>query len=138
MNTKVDAGVREDTGWLDAPDYAGAYSSTCTWRASSDSDAHDPTRSLGGASFAILTVISWPAGDGPAKFLQSFRNAADDHVITGTPVPLQIGDEALWWGDGVAARKGSLSFGMSVHLVNERAKERRMEELLAAKIAARR
>jgi hypothetical protein len=136
MHTKVDPGVREDTGRLDGPDYTGAYSSTCTWRASSDRDAHDPSRPLGGASFAILTVISWAANEGPAKFLQSFRSAAEDHVIASAPVPLHIGDEALWWGDGVAARKGKLSFGMSVHLVSERIKERRMEETLAAKIAA--
>jgi hypothetical protein len=137
MNMKVDPGVRDDSGRLDGSAYEGSYSSTCTWRVSADRDAHDPTLALGGASFAILTIISWPAGaDGPAKFLQSFRDAAQSHIITTTPVPLQIGDEALWWGDGVAARKGQFSFGMSVHLLNGRSKERQMEELLAAKITA--
>ena len=137
LNMKVDPGVREDSGRLDGAGYEGSYSSTCTWRVSADRDAHDPTRPLGGASFAILTIISWPAANnGPANFLQSFRDAAQAHVITTTPVPLQIGDDALWWGDGVAARKGKFSFGISIHLLDGRSKERRMEELLAAKIAA--
>jgi hypothetical protein len=136
MRVKVDPGVRNDSGRLSDAPYEGSYSSTCTWRVSANQDAHDPSRPLGGASFAILTVISWPAGGGPAMFLQSFRDAAQSRIITTTPVALRIGDEALWWGDGVAARKGSLSFGMSVHLVNGRAEERAMEELLAAKIAA--
>jgi hypothetical protein len=133
----VDPGVREDSGRLEGDDYQGAYSSTCVWRASADRNAHDPSRPLGGASFAILTVISWPLGvNGPAMFLQSFRDAAESHVITSTPVSLRIGDEELWWGDGVAARKGNHSFGISVHLVNQRSKERQLEESLAMRIAA--
>jgi hypothetical protein len=136
MNMKVEPGIREDSGWLDGDAYEGAYSSTCVWKASRDRDAHDLTRPLGGASFAILTVISWPAGlDGAAIFLQSFRDAAESHVIATTPVPLHIGDEALWWGDGVAARKNNHSFGISVHLVEGRSKERQLEEFLAAEIA---
>jgi hypothetical protein len=138
MNMKVDPGAREDSGRLDGRVYEGAYSSTCVWRASQDRGAHDSTRPLGGANFAILTLISWPAGgNGPAMFLQSFRDAAESHIIASAPVTLRIGDEALWWGDGVAARKGNVSFGISIHLLNGRAKERQMEESLAAKIAAR-
>lgn len=137
MNMKVDPGVREDSGQLDGAAYEGAYSSTCVWKALQDRDAHDPTRPLGGANFAILTLISWPAGgNGPAKFLQSFRDAAQSHIITSTPVTLRIGDEALWWGDGVAARKGNVGFGISIHLLNGRPQERQMEESLAAEIAA--
>lgn len=137
MHMKVDPGARDDSGQPAGAGYEGAYSSTCVWRASQDRSAQDPTLPLGGANFAILTLISWPVGaDGPAKFLQSFRDAAESHIITSTPVALRIGDEALWWGDGVAARKGNVSFGISIHLVNGRPKEREMEESLAAKIAA--
>ena len=135
---KVDPRARDDSGLLHGPAYEGSYSSTCVWRASADRGAQDPSRPLGGASFAILTIIAWPpGGNGPTKFLESFRDAAQSHIITTTPLPLKIGDEALWWGDGVAARKGNLSFGISVHLVNGRFKERQMEESLAAKITAR-
>jgi hypothetical protein len=101
MKMKVDPGIREDSGRLQGDSYQGAYSSTCIWKAASDRDAHDLNRPLGGANFAILTVISWPAGaNGAAIFLQSFRDAAESHVIANTPVPLQIGDEALWWATG--------------------------------------
>jgi hypothetical protein len=138
VRMKVDQGARDDGGRLEGPEYAGSYSSTCVWRASVDRGAQDPERPLGGASFAILTIIGWPPHvSGPVKFLQTFRDAAQSHDIATTPVPLQIGDEALWWGDGVAARKGNIAFGISVHLVNSRSEERQMEELLAAKIAAR-
>jgi hypothetical protein len=135
MKMQVDPGIREDTGRLDGDAYQGAYSSTCVWKAAGDRDAHDLTRPLGGASFAILTVISWPVGvKGAEIFLQSFRDAAQSHIIANAPVPLQIGDEALWWGDGVAVRKHNHSFGISVHLVNGRSKERQLEEFLAAKV----
>jgi hypothetical protein len=137
MKMKVDPGIREDTGRLEGDSYQGAYSSTCIWKAASDRDAHDLSRPLGGANFAILTVISWPVGvKGAAIFLQSFRDAAESHVIANTPVPLKIGDEALWWGDGVAVRRNNHSFGISVHLVNGRSQERQLEEFLAAQITA--
>ena len=52
------------------------------------------------------------------------------------PVPVQAGDEALWWGDGVAARKGDVSFGVSVHVGTDKKAEQAMEEALAKKIVA--
>jgi hypothetical protein len=53
-------------------------------------------------------------------------------------VAVDIGDEGLWWGDGVAARKGDRSFGISVFLQNgDKAAQRKMEEALARKIASR-
>jgi hypothetical protein len=139
IELKVDAGVRDDSGRLEGRNYEGSYSSTCVWRVSADRQANDPSLPLGGASFAILTIILWPAsaGDGPAKYLQSFRDAALNGEITTRPLPLRIGDEALWWGDGVAVRKCNLSFGISVHLRNGRSKERQMEESLANKIVER-
>lgn len=138
LKVRVGRGVRDDTGPLHGTTYEGSYSSTCVWRTAGDRSADDSGHPLAGASFAILAVISWPPdSDGPAKFLQSFRDAAQSHIITTRPLPLQIGDEALWWGDGVAVRKGNISFGISVHLVKGRDKERSMEEDLAGKIVAR-
>jgi hypothetical protein len=138
MKVHVSPGVRDDTGALHGTTYEGSYSSTCVWRTAGNRGADDPGHPLAGASFAILTVITWPPdSDGPTKFLQSFRDAAQSHIITTTPLPLQIGDEAIWWGDGIAARKGNISFGISVHLPKGRIKERSMEEDLAGKIVAR-
>ncbi len=141
VGKKVSEGERRDDGNVTSGDYVtpGTYSSTCLWRVVTDGPApNDPNLSLGGASYAILNAMQWPKGSGDAgKFLQSFRDAAKNHVIDMTPVPVQIGDEALWWGDGVAVRKGDRSFGISVHLVGGRPLERGMEEALAKKIVPR-
>jgi hypothetical protein len=131
MGVGVDAGLRRDSGQTKD----GAYSSTCLWRVSADRNAADPQRPLGGARFAILNVMVWGKGSpGPGSFLQSFRNAARDGTIDHAPVPLKLGEESLWWGDGVAVRKGDISFGMSVHLVQDRERERGMAEALAARV----
>lgn len=138
IGIKVDPGVRNDSGWITSDSQRGAYSSTCLWRATADRDASDPDLPEGGASFAILNVFAWPSGSGAAgSFLQNFRDAAKSNLIPSTPVPLTIGDEALWWGDGVAVKSGNFAFGISVHLVNGRPKERQMEETLGATLAAR-
>jgi len=138
VHFNVEDGVRNDSGPIQEGPYDGAYSTTCLWKASEDRGANDPRRPLGGARFVILNVMSWPAGSQRAgRFLQGFRDAAEDHTISSTPVTLEIGDESLWWGDGVAVRKGHISYGVSVHSVNQRATERHMAETLAAKIVER-
>lgn len=133
LGVRVAPGVRDDSGQLSSGPYAtpGTYSSTCFWKVS---------QAAGGpAAYAILNVMQWPAGHGDAhRFLQSFWDAARKGDIDRTPVPLRIADESLWWGDGVAVRKGGdLSFGISVHLPGRRQQERRMEEALARKIVSR-
>ena len=138
IGIRVDGGARNDAGWVDNDSTHGAYSSTCLWRATADRGAADPSLPAGGASFAILNVFSWPEGSQEAgSFLQKFRDAAENNLIPSKPVPLKIGDEALWWGDGVAVKSGHVAFGISVHLVNGRPKERQMEETLGAKLAGR-
>jgi len=128
-------GMRHDDGLT----RIGAYSSTCIWKVRNERlRAHDADASLGGADFAILNAFSWPSRSGAAGFLQSFRSAADRHEIPMQPVDLDLGDEALWWGDGVAVRRGTVSFGVSV-VVNsaDRAQRRVWEEALARKILLR-
>ena len=138
IGVKVDAGSRRDDGWVDNDSTHGAYSSTCFWRATADRNLADPSLSMGGASYAILNVFSWPPGSNEAgSFLQKFRDAAESNLIPSKPVSLKIADEALWWGDGVAVKSGTVAFGISVHLVGGRPKERQMEETLGAKIAGR-
>ncbi|MBY0509610.1 MAG: hypothetical protein K2P94_05600 [Rhodospirillaceae bacterium] len=143
VGAKVTPGERRDDGEVGGKgDYAppGTYSSTCFWQFHADaSGIDDPNLPMGGRRFAILNAMVWPAGGGDAvKFLQSFRDAFKDEIIPSDPVPVDIGDEGLWWGDGVAARKGDRSFGISVFLQNgDKATQRKMEESLARKIADR-
>ena len=139
LGEKVHPGELHDSGSVESGNDVGAYSSTCLWRVASEGPPpSDPNLSLGGASYAILNAMQYPAGTGQARnFLQSFRDAAKEGVIDQSPVALKIADDALWWGDGVAVCKGDRSFGISVHLVGGRNKERDMEEALARKIAAR-
>lgn len=131
---------RDDGNLDDRPGYEGSYSSTCVWRVTSDQDKDSVDLPMAGMRFAILNAITWPKDSGKAaNFLQSFHDAAEHDIIPSKPIPLQgIGDDALWWGDGVASRKGDVSFGVSVFLQNgDKATQRTMEEALARKIAGR-
>lgn len=135
LGMPVTQGEQHDAGVTSV----GAYSSTCIWKVrNARLRSHDPNASLGGVDFAILNAFSWPSRSAAAGFLQSFRSAADNHEIPMQPVDLNIGDEALWWGDGVAVRRGTLSFGVSV-VVNsaDRAQRRVWEEGLAKQILPR-
>lgn len=125
LGVPVAPGKRDDSGEVSgAPATPGTYSSTCFWRVNAPFGGHE--------AYAILNVMKWTAGpDDAHRFLQSFWDAARNGDIDQTPVPLKIGDESLWWGDGVAVRKGRISFGISVHLPDQRPEERRMEEELA-------
>jgi hypothetical protein len=135
VGAKVGPADRQDSG--ETPD--GAYSSTCIWKMAGGPKLSDRADApFGGTGFAMLNTITWPGGaDAAKKYLEDFRAAARDNLIDNTPVPVKAGDEALWWGDGVAVRKGSVSFGVSVHTTTDKAAERKMEEALAKTIAER-
>ncbi len=87
----------------------------------------------------ILNAQRWPAGrDMAKKFLQAFHESADKGVIANKPVPRKFGDEALWWGDGLAVRRGDVSFGLSVFMPKrDEARTSAMEEKLAPHILRR-
>jgi len=151
VGAEVQPGERHDQGDVGGKgEYAlnGTYSSTCVWRfVDTEEDEAGKMldqmqgieRPLGGRRFAILNAMVWPAGSGEAaKFLQSFHDAFKSGEIPSDPVPVKVGDEGLWWGDGVAARKGDKSFGISVFLQNgDKPAQRTMEESLARRIAKR-
>lgn len=107
----VDAGRRDDSGVVDG----GGFSSTCVWDIqlrTSDVASGSPHAAR---SFVILNAIRWPAESGKAAtFLESFREAARAGEILTEPAPREFGEEALWWGDGLAVRQGDVSFGISV------------------------
>lgn len=108
----VDKGSRKDEGMSKD----GQYSSTCFWtiEPGKTPDANAPGR---GHRFVILNVQRWPAGkDMAKKFLEAFHDSADKGIIPNKPAPRKYGDEALWWGDGLAVRRGDVSFGLSVYM----------------------
>jgi hypothetical protein len=111
----VDAGVRHDVGL----ESNGAWSSSCVWQLAAQAGAPQKKSAspFGGRGFVILNAQQWPLGSGRAhEFLDSFREAANQGVIATKPSPRRYGDEALWWGDGLAVRRRDASFGLSVHL----------------------
>jgi len=112
----------------------GAYSTTCIWAAPlAPGIAPDPAKRLGGRGFVVISVMNWPGGPSDAaKFLADFHKAFAEHGIDSKPVPVEIGaDDALWWGDGVAARKNGISIGVSVAQFGDRAARQPQSESLA-------
>ena len=112
----------------------GAYSTTCIWASPLPSGVEpDPTKRLGGRGFVVISVMNWPGGPSDAaKFLADFHKAFAEHGIDSKPVPVEIGaDDALWWGDGVAARKNGVSIGVSVAQFGDRAARQPQSEALA-------
>lgn len=131
---QVESAERNDDGKTED----GAYSSTCVWKVTGlPALPAKPNAPFGGAAFAMLNTITWPAGSGKAKkYLEDFRDAAKQDLIDQTPVSVQAGDEALFWGDGVAFRRGDVSFGVSVHVGTDKKQEQALETALAQKIVA--
>jgi hypothetical protein len=128
--------AREDAGL--EPD--GSYSSSCVWEIQTVKPAEPNNGApLGGKSFVILHAMQWPRGSGLAHtFLDSFREAAATGDIPGKPVPRKFGDDALWWGDGLAVRQYDVSFGISVFFAGSNANHTgKFEEQLAPHILRR-
>jgi hypothetical protein len=118
----------------------GAHSTTCIWAAPLPAGVQpDPTLRLDGRGFVVLGAMNWPGGPSDAsKFLQDFQKAFQQHGIDSKPVPVNVGaDDSLWWGDGVAARRNGVSFGISVAQFGDRAARQPQAESLARLIVKR-
>ena len=130
LGLQVNEGVRRDEGLVPQ----GAYSSACVWTVQ---------HPAAGKNFVIVNAMRWPAGSGLAgTFLEAFRKAAASGEIPSQPVPRDLGDEALWWGDGLAIRRGDVSVGISVFVPSLKAQRQdsragHFEERLAAHILER-
>ena len=136
VGRKVETGQPFDDGIT----AQGAHSTTCIWAAPLLPGVQpDPTQRLGGRGFVVLGVMNWPGGPSDAsKFLDEFQKAFRQHDIDSMPVPVQVGaDDALWWGDGVAARKNGVSFGVSVAQFGDRAARQPQAESLARLVVNR-
>jgi hypothetical protein len=136
VGKSVDIGHPFDNGITNE----GAHSTTCIWAAPLPPGVEpDPEKRLGGRGFVVLGVINWPGGPNAAKkFLDDFQRAFREHDITSQPVAVQIGaDDSLWWGDGVAARKNGISFGVSVAQFGDRATRQPQAEALARIVVKR-
>lgn len=121
LDVPVEEGSRRDSG----RESNGAYSSACVWMLKDERGRQaDPNAPLGGRSFVILNAMRWPEGSSGARtYLEAFREASDSGVLPSRPSPRQFGDEALWWGDGLAVRRRDVSFGISVFLPRQAPKE---------------
>ena len=118
----------------------GAHSTTCIWAAPLAMGVEeDPTKRLGGRGFVVVSAMNWPGGpDDARKFLDDFQRAFAEHGIESKPVAVNVGaDDALWWGDGVAARKNGVSIGVSVAQFGDRAARQPQAESLARLIVKR-
>ena len=116
----------------------GQYSSSCIWmiQPGKPPERSAPAR---GRRFVILNPMQWRAGRGMAKkFLQAFHDSADKGILANQPSPRKFGDEALWWGDGLAVRRGDVSFGISVFMPQRNVpRTSAMEEKLAPHVLRR-
>lgn len=136
LRTPVGVGERRDTGTL--PD--GAYSSTCIWTVQLDEPAKEnPAAPFGGKSFVILNAVQWPVGSARARsFLDAFHTASQRGEIPRAPSPREFGDDALWWGDGLAVVRENVAFGLSVFVPSSpSSRPGGREEQLAPRILAR-
>ncbi len=117
----------------------GAYSSSCVWMlAPVAGERAAPQAVLGGRSFVMLNAMQWPAGSGQAHtFLDSFREAQASGVLAGPLSPRRFGDEALWWGDGLAVRSRDVAFGLSVHVAGDPHSPGAATERLVAQVLRR-
>ena len=133
MGKPVEPGRHLDNG----PTEDGSYSTTCLWVAALPAGVEpDDSKPLGGRNFAILNVQNWVGGASAANhFLDSFMKAFEEHEIPSKPVSVSVGaDDAIWWGDGVAARKDGISFGVSVVHDGDAAERKPKAESLARQI----
>jgi hypothetical protein len=130
LKMPIDVGIRADSGH----EGDDSYSSSCIWTiANGKPPLLDPSAPLGGKRFVILNAMRWPAGStGARSYLEAFREAARKGDIEHTPQPKRFGDEALWWGDGLAVRQGNVGFGISVFLAEKSDLPETFEESLAS------
>lgn len=78
----------------------------CHWDAASQA-LHAPD--------VTLMVWTWPAGTkGAQNYINSLREVAKSNAGVAKPEPVPLGDEAIWDGRGIDARKGGVNISLAV------------------------
>jgi hypothetical protein len=104
------------------------HMTSCSWQTPDDA-----------ANFGlvVLTVWSWPPGStGAANYVDAFRKVAAEIGGTTEPETLAVGDEALWDGTNVNARKGDVSISISAtaHANDSRTTAKALAERILSKL----
>lgn len=110
LNEDVSDGRREDDGYTSD----GAYSSTCVWKIVPRGESADSEQAAASHEMILLNAFRWIDNQASRKYLAAFVNASRDGTIAHPIERVALGDESLWWGDGLAVRVGNISFGVSV------------------------
>ncbi len=135
VGSPVGPGRRADNGATASE----AQSTTCLWVTPlEEGQPLDPSQRFGGRGFVLVNLMQWPGPTQARTFLSEFDRAFERNEIDSRPTPVDVGaEEAVWWGDGVAGRKGSVSFGISVAQFGEREERQAQAERIARIVAAR-
>ena len=107
----------------------GAMTS-CGWASPGAEVAGKPMASLNNTYFTNLIVWSWPAGSGGSEmYMKSFVDAAKTYNQPA-PVPVSLGDAALWGGKTIHVKKGDVTMTLSLTGPGDEATKRAAAESL--------
>jgi len=131
FNTVFDRPFNADESVLSAGGGAkqGAMTS-CAWTSPGPEVAGKPMASLKNTYFINLIEWSWPAGsNGGERYMKSMVDGAKvlDQPV---PVPVTLGDAALWGGKTMHVKKGDVTMSLTLTGPGEEAAERAAAESL--------
>ena len=103
---------------------------SCAWVSPGAEVAGKPMASLNNTYFTNLIVWSWPAGSGGSdSYMKSFVDAAKTYNQPA-PVPVTLGDAALWGGETMHVKKGDVTMSLSLTGPGDEATKRAAAESL--------
>jgi hypothetical protein len=103
---------------------------SCAWVSPGAEVAGKPMASLNNTYFINLIAWSWPAGSGGGdKYMNSFVDAAKT-FNQPVPVPVALGDAALWGGKSMHVKKGDVTMSLTLTGPDDEAVKRTAAESL--------
>ena len=107
----------------------GAMTS-CAWVSPGAEVAGKPMASLNNTYFINLITWSWPVGSGGGdSYMNSFVEAAKT-FNQPAPVPVTLGDAALWGGKSMHVKKGDVTMTLSLKGPGDEASKKAAAESL--------
>ena len=104
---------------------------SCAWVSPGAEVAGKPMASLNNTYFINLIAWSWPAGSsGSDNYMNSFVEAAKTYNQP-VPVPVTLGDGALWGGKTMHVKKGDVTMSLTFTGPDDEAAKRAAAESLA-------